>query len=67
MSPEELRQYAETLLLEHARDIELLSIHEMAETYAPGGEITDAEAREVDDKLAKAMITISWPEGTWLS
>lgn len=44
-----------------------LSIFEMAEEHAPGGEITDEEAREVDAKLAKATVTISWPEGTWTS
>ena len=65
MTKDELRQYAEALLLEHARDIEFMSIFEMAEEHAPGGDITDDEAREVDSKLAKASITITWPDGVW--
>ena len=65
MTKDELRQYAEALIFEHARDIEFMSVYEMAEEHAPGGQVTDDEAREVDAKLAKASITISWPEGVW--
>lgn len=49
MTKDELREYAEALIVEHARDIEFLSIFEMAEEHAPGGDITDDEAREVDN------------------
>jgi len=64
MTKDELRQYAETLIFEHASDIEYLSIFEMAEEHAPGGEITDEEAAEVDKLITKATVTISWPEAS---
>jgi hypothetical protein len=64
VTEDELREYAETLILEHARDVEFLSIHEMAEEHAPGGVITDEEARVVDDLIAKATVTVSWPAGS---
>lgn len=63
MTQDELREYAETLIFEHARDVEFLSIFEMAEEHAPGGDITEDEAREVDGLIAKATVTISWPDG----
>lgn len=64
MTKDELREYAETLICEHARDVEFLSIVEMAEQHAPGGEITEEEAEEVDGLIAKATVTISWPEAS---
>ncbi len=64
MSPDELRAYAETLILEHAREVEYLTIHEMAEDHAPGGTISEDDARAVDGLIRRASVTISWPDGT---
>lgn len=63
MTKDELRQYAETLILEHAQDVEFLSIFEMAKEHAPGAEISDDEAREVADLITQATVTVSWLEG----
>lgn len=60
MTPEEQREYATALILEHARDVEFLSIFEMAEEHAPGGEIEDADAHAVDKLIASATVTVSW-------
>lgn len=61
MTDDEIREYATTLILEHARDIEYLSIHEMAEEHLEGGEISDEDARKVDDLITKATVEVSWP------
>lgn len=61
MTDDEIREYATTLILEHARDVEFLTIHEMAEEHAPGGEISDEDAKKVDDLITKATVEVSWP------
>lgn len=56
-----LRDYAETLLLEHTR-VEFMSISEMAEEHlVGGGELTDDEMRFVDDLLGQATVTVRMP------
>jgi hypothetical protein len=62
VTDDEIREYATTLILDHARDVEYLSIHEMAEQHAPSGEISDEDARKVDDLITKATVTVSWPK-----
>src|SRR5437879_5310951 len=64
MSDEELRDYAAALILEHAYGVEHLTIHEMAEDYGPGAEISNDDARKVSDLIAKAVVTVSWDEDT---
>jgi hypothetical protein len=61
MTDEQLREYATTLILEHARSIEFLSIFEMAEEHT-GREISDKDADRVDKLLVKATITVSFPD-----
>jgi hypothetical protein len=60
MTPAELKAYAEKLILEHSQEVGFLSIVEMAEDHAPGGKITEDEARQVDELIAQATITVSW-------
>lgn len=60
LSDEQRREYAVTLMLEHAREVEFLTIHEAAEDQAPGGVIDDVDALAVADLIAKADITITW-------
>ena len=64
MTPEELQDYAGHLVLEHARDVEFLSVFEMYEDYAgeDDAEISDEDARKVLDLIREADITITWPE-----
>lgn len=67
MTPDEQRAYAEHLILEHARDVEYLSVHEMYEEFAVDrgydnhAELSDAEAGAVHDLIGLAAITITWP------
>ncbi|WP_116051901.1 hypothetical protein [Amycolatopsis palatopharyngis] len=63
MTPDELRDYAATLILEHARDVEYLSIHEMAEQHLDAGEISDEDAKTVADLIGKSDITVDFPGG----
>lgn len=63
MSPEELADYAATVILEHARNIDLLSIHELAEQHLDAGEISDEDAKTVADLITKSDITVSFPGG----
>lgn len=56
-----LRDYAETLLLEHTR-VEYMSIFEMADEHlVGGGEITEEEALFVSDLLGDATVTVRMP------
>jgi hypothetical protein len=63
MTEQELREYATTLILEHARDVELMTIIELAEEHAPSGDISDNDAERVSDLIGTATITVSWPDG----
>ncbi len=58
-----LREYATTLILEHARNIEFLSIFDMAEEHT-GAEINEADANKVSDLISKATITVEHPGGS---
>lgn len=63
MTDKELREYAADILIEHVRDIEPLSIHEMADEFL-GREISDDEAAIVLDLIARADISVTIPEVT---
>jgi hypothetical protein len=62
MTPDELREYACTLIFEHARDIEPLTIREMAEEHAPGGRISEADANAVAKLLGRKAIGVELEE-----
>lgn len=62
LSDDQLREYAKTLILDHARGVEFLTIFEMAEGHCPGGKISDADANEIDGLISRATITVEWPE-----
>lgn len=63
VTPDEHREYAATLILEHARDVEYMSVFEMAEEHLEGAdEISDEDAKDVHDLISKANVTISWPD-----
>lgn len=62
-SGEDLREYAEHLIKDHATSIEFLSIFEMADQFfelGEGGELSEEDAKKVNDMLCKATITVSW-------
>lgn len=63
MTPEEIRKHATTLILDHARDIEFLTIHE--HFYNEDMELDEAEADKaanaIADLIRKAEITVSFP------
>lgn len=61
MTDEEIRDYAATLLLDHARNVEFLTIHEMAEDNVEGGEISDEDALKVDTLIREATVAVSFP------
>lgn len=61
MNLEQLREYAEFLVRDAASEIEYLSIFEMWEQFAEG-EISDDDAKVVDELLGKATITVSFPD-----
>lgn len=57
MTEQELRDYAERLMIEHAFDVEFLTIHEMAEEHF-GHEISEKDAQRVDTLMSKAIVTV---------
>jgi hypothetical protein len=61
MTDDELKDYATELILGHARDVEYLSIFEMAEEHL-GEEISDEDAEKVDKLMAEATITVTFKE-----
>lgn len=58
----ELVDYAVEVVLDHARDVERLSIYEMAEDRL-GREITDDEANTVLDLVRTADVAVTFPSG----
>ncbi|WP_394621267.1 hypothetical protein JNUCC0626_19880 [Lentzea sp. JNUCC 0626] len=63
MTHDECKAYAAALLVEHAGDVELLSVYEMFEQHGPDGcgdEISDEDAGKVFDLVATANITVHW-------
>lgn len=63
MTPDEQRQYAATLILEHARNIEYMSVFEMAEEHLEDAdEISDEDGRAVHDMISKATVAVSFPD-----
>lgn len=65
ISPERLRELAAEIVLDHARDIEYLSVSEMLEHEVDIDEIGEAEydriARQVHDLATTASLTVEWP------
>lgn len=57
MTDDELRENATTLILEHSRDIEYMTIFEMAEEHT-GGDISSEDAKKVDALLTRATVMI---------
>jgi hypothetical protein len=57
----ELRDYAESLILSRAQDIEFLTISEVAEDNL-GRELTQDELEEVDRLIARATVVVTWDE-----
>lgn len=60
MTDEELEDYATELLLEHAQDIELLTIHECYESWFENA-ISIADAQKVQKLIGNAQIAITFP------
>ena len=55
MSDEDLKACAKQLILEHAKDIEFLTIWETFEDLED-----DADAERIDEFIRKAKVTVSW-------
>lgn len=64
MTNEEMREYAEWVIEDHAQDVEYISVHEMWETYSEdGSEISEEDAIKVHDLIRRdAIVTVTWPE-----
>ncbi len=61
MTPEEIREHATNLILDHARDVEFLSI---AERLADHGidDLGDHIAQVIAEAIREATVTVEWPE-----
>jgi hypothetical protein len=59
MSPEEIREHATILILDHARDIERLSIREHLDEEDV--EYSNAEVTAIQKLTTKATITVEFP------
>lgn len=63
MDEEEIREYATALIVDHAQDVEWLSVFECWEEFAgDDSEISEDDARKVHDLIGKAVVTVTWPE-----
>jgi hypothetical protein len=63
MTPDEIREHATGLILDHARDVEWLSIHESLEDFDLTADEADRVAKQIDEFIAKATITVELPGG----
>lgn len=59
MGEDDVRDYAEHLILTHSEDIEWLTIHEMAEDYF-GNDLSEGDAERVDTAIRTARISVRW-------
>jgi hypothetical protein len=62
MTPEEIRELATELILDHARDIEWLTIGERLPEDVPEGD-RERIKHEIDGLIALATITVELPGG----
>lgn len=64
MTEQERRDYAAHLVLEHAREVEFLSVHEMWSEYVgdEDAELSEEDALAVHDLIPTSSITVSWPD-----
>jgi hypothetical protein len=63
MNPDERFAYAAKLIRANAREVEYLTVHEMAEDYVAGGQISDEDAKAVHDLIGSAVVTVTRPQG----
>lgn len=64
MTPTEIRTHATEILLDHARDVEYLSISERLDDLGldlPEAE-HDAACEAIHDAIRTATVTVDWPE-----
>lgn len=62
MTPDEIRTHATEIILDHARDIEPLSISEyLEELDLPAAEHNSAR-EAIDDAITAATVTVEWPQ-----
>lgn len=59
MTREERKEYARSLILAHARDVEYLTIFEASDEYL-GDEISDDDADAVSCLIDSATVSVSW-------
>jgi hypothetical protein len=60
-----LHRYAADLILDHATDVEYITISEVAENPEhgfPNGVISDEDVKVVDDLIERATVRVSWPD-----
>lgn len=61
LTNEQLREYAEFVIKDHAQDVEYISIYEMFELWAEDDEeISDEDALTVRDLIPQAKVTVEW-------
>ncbi|APU20914.1 hypothetical protein [Actinoalloteichus sp. GBA129-24] len=56
----QLREYATYVITEHARDVEYLSIGEMADGHL-GGDLSDEQHRRVSELIRGASVAVILP------
>lgn len=64
MTPERIRQHATEIILDHARDVEFLSISEHLEHLWLPVDEHDAACVAIDKLVRTATITVEFPELT---
>lgn len=64
MSPEEIRRHATDIILDHARDVEFLSISEHLEELDLTGDEHDAACHAIDEAIRTATVTVEHAEAS---
>jgi hypothetical protein len=62
LTDQQIEDYARELILDHARDVEYLSIFEVWDDHSPGVSISEPDALRVHSLIQQATITVTWQE-----
>lgn len=65
LTANQIKDYAEHVLLSYTEDVDFLSVYEMWESYSerPEGHwLSDAEQAGIWERIRKAQVTISWED-----
>jgi hypothetical protein len=62
LTDQQIEDYARELILDHAKDVEYLSVFEVWDEHSPGVSISEPDALRVHSLIQQAVVTVAFPE-----